>query len=128
MEGPLGFAEDSQVVSNQDALAAIERRFHELIRARAPDSVRPDLVLPTLEGLTATESAPAWFPVPGMYGGFAYWLDESGNELVLRAASWSRVVSGSEEVHLVTSTSCVSTAGSTDAIRFERTESNRESQ
>ena len=36
----------------------------------------------------------ARFPVPGMYGGFSYWVDEVSDHAVLVADSWCRVVDG----------------------------------
>jgi hypothetical protein len=44
-----------------------------------------------------------WFPVPGMYGGFGYWLDRLADVPVLLAENWSRVVGGSGQMHAVSS-------------------------
>ena len=43
-----------------------------------------------------------WFTVPGMYGGFSYWLETDGVEPRLIAESWCRVVGGSGQRHEVT--------------------------
>jgi hypothetical protein len=48
------------------------------------------------------EAEPRWFPVPGMYGGFAFRLQERGAELQLIADSWCRIADGSELRHVVT--------------------------
>lgn len=81
-------------------IARLEEPFHALVHARlaelgidAPDE------LPRLADPLPTEDAPAWFPVPGMYGGFSYWGRAEGGLIV---ESWSRVVEGSGERHEVT--------------------------
>jgi hypothetical protein len=43
-----------------------------------------------------------WFAVPGMYGGFNYWLEGEGTGTRLISESWSRVVGGSGQRHEVT--------------------------
>ncbi len=42
------------------------------------------------------------FPVPGMYGGFRYWLEERWESVLLICESWSRVCGGCGERHIVT--------------------------
>ncbi len=80
-------------------LAAVQRHFHALIHERAGWLVEEhQLQLPELEPLTEQTEASFWFPVPGMYGGFSYRLQ--GEDLVTE--SWSRVVGGSGQRHLVT--------------------------
>lgn len=44
----------------------------------------------------------AWFPVPGMYGGFSYWIEETENGPRLVAEHWVRIVEGSWERHIIT--------------------------
>jgi hypothetical protein len=85
------------------SIAAIERHFHALIRERCAKLLeRTELVLPSLAGLTASADEPAWFPVPGMYGGFAYHFASGREQPVLIVDSWSRVVAGSEQRHEIT--------------------------
>ncbi len=44
-----------------------------------------------------------WFPVPGMYGGFKYYLQGSGDNTKLISESWCRVAGGSGQQHEITS-------------------------
>lgn len=84
-------------------LKAIERHFHEVIRSRAADLVEEhSLVLPDLTALLTTDEPTTWFPVPGMYGGFNYWLEGEGSDLRLVAESWCRVCEGSGQRHTIT--------------------------
>ncbi|MEO5825930.1 MAG: hypothetical protein ABIR59_08590 [Gemmatimonadales bacterium] len=84
-------------------LAAIQSHFHHLIAARAEGLVeKHHLRLPELRGLKTSKAEPAWFPVPGMCGGFAYWFDDRGGNRVLIAESWSRVAEGSGQRHEIT--------------------------
>ncbi|GAA4260556.1 hypothetical protein GCM10022255_089650 [Dactylosporangium darangshiense] len=84
-------------------LAAIQERFHEVILGRAGSLVREQaLRLPELEVLL--ESEQVWFPVPGMYGGFSFRFEPAGADTRLVSDSWSRVVGGSEQRHVVTAT------------------------
>ena len=81
-------------------LLRIEELFHDLVRERAREGRLPiPQDLPRLQGLLATKKEPAWFPVPGMYGGFSYWLDQRGDALRLMTTSSCRVVEGSEKRH-----------------------------
>jgi hypothetical protein len=48
-----------------------------------------------------------WFPVPGMYGGFYFWLQPDGADTLLVSDSWCRTVAGSEERHDVTASGVV---------------------
>ena len=43
-----------------------------------------------------------WMPVPGMAGGFHYWLARGAPDPLLIAESWSRVVDGSGQRHEIT--------------------------
>lgn len=88
-----------------DPIARIEAHFHALIHERAKD-LATDLELPLLpRDVPAFEQR--WFPVPGMYGGFAYELHDEAEMPVLMVESWSRVVGGSGQRHRVTPNSCV---------------------
>ena len=52
------------------------------------------------EPLREVESVRIWFAVPGMYGGFAYELRAEGEPHLL-VESWSRVVGGSGQRHVI---------------------------
>ena len=87
----------------KETLQAIERHFHALIRERAGELIdRHNVVLPTLAVVGSSEKESVWFRVPGMYGGFSYWLEGDGAETKLIAESWSRVVGGSGQRHEIT--------------------------
>ena len=88
----------------EDTLLAIQQHFHNVIRGRAGDLLDEDgTVLPSLDQLLSEDESEAWFPVPGMYGGFRYWLEGKGPDAKLITESWSRVVGGSGQRHEVTS-------------------------
>jgi hypothetical protein len=83
-----------------DVLDSLQKQFHELIRHRMRQfGITHELRLPELEVMLELERPELWFPVPGMYGGFHFRLEPGGR---LRASSWSRTVSGSEEHHEIT--------------------------
>ena len=85
-----------------DDLQRIQAHFHEVIRGRAMDLIEEhSLRLPELENLLEMIQPKVWFPVPGMYGGFSYWLEGEGAEARLVAVSWSRVVGGSGQRHVI---------------------------
>lgn len=88
-----------------DVLFALQRHLHDVIRGRI--TVLPDwdtLRLPELEPLLELAAASYWFPVPGMYGGFACTLEARGALSSLTVESWCRVAGGSGQRHLVTAT------------------------
>ena len=90
---------------SEAALIALQQHLHALIRERADEfgfPVPPDL--PDLAALAESVNEEAWFPVPGMYGGFAYQLGEPGTTLTV--SSWSRVCEGSGQRHEITSDGC----------------------
>jgi hypothetical protein len=60
------------------------------------------LLLPILDMGPMGEESAVWFPVPGMYGGFKYWLEEHDAQLTLTCESWCRVASGSGQRHAIT--------------------------
>jgi hypothetical protein len=87
----------------EETLRAIERHFHAVIRERAAELVdRHGVPLPELAPLLESGEPKAWFPVPGMYGGFSYWLEGDGEQAKLITESWCRVVGGSGQRHEVT--------------------------
>jgi hypothetical protein len=62
-------------------LLKIQSQFHDVISERAGDLVRKHaLRLPQLEPLLELENPNVWFPIPGMYGGFSYRLEQAGGE------------------------------------------------
>jgi hypothetical protein len=84
-------------------LRSIQTRFHKLIRKRAQALVDEHcLRLPELETMLEVIHKRFWFAIPGMYGGFAYWLDDFSLSPRLLAESWCRVVGGSGERHEIT--------------------------
>jgi hypothetical protein len=83
-----------------EILKAIESRFHEIILDRAGDLIyKASVRLPDLEILLEIEEPKMWFPIPGMYGGFSYWLDIKGQNIKLISESWSRIIEGSGQRH-----------------------------
>ena len=91
-----------------ESLPAIERNFHGVIRKRISKFKGVvTLALPKLEHPLPTADCPDWFPVPGMYGGFSYWVERNGATTTLIVESWSRVVGGSAQRHAITSRSAL---------------------
>ena len=85
-----------------DTLQEMQRHFHAVIRERAEKLVREHaLRRPELEPLLELPTPRLWFAVPGMYGGFAFWLERVGGSPVLIVESWNRVVEGSGQRHLI---------------------------
>jgi hypothetical protein len=83
-----------------DTLQSIQKHFHHVILGRVESLVQKhSLRLPELEPLLEIENCQAWFPVPGMYGGFHYWLEGEGEEAKLVSDSWCRVAGGSGQRH-----------------------------
>lgn len=86
-------------------IQSIQKHFHNVILGRAEKFVQEhSLRLPELEPLLEIENCKVWFQIPGMYGGFSYWLETEGNEAKLISDSWCRIVEGSGERHEITST------------------------
>lgn len=85
-------------------LLKIQSNFHDVIRGRI-DSELPNhsLRLPELEPLLELDRPQTWFPVPGMYGGFNYFLEATGVDAKLVVESWCRVAGGSGQRHEITS-------------------------
>jgi hypothetical protein len=94
--------------NGDDSLSRIEANFHGLIHRRAKEGrLDQPLDLPKIGFEMLEEKEQRWFPVPGMYGGFAYRLRRRGETLALVTESWSRVVDGSGQRHLVTTDAVV---------------------
>ena len=84
-------------------LSRIQQHFHEVIRGRAAELVREHVLrLPELEVMLEFRPRKFWFPVPGMYGGFAYWWAYDGQNAKLITESWCRVFGGSGQRHEIT--------------------------
>lgn len=85
-------------------LLKIQSYFHQVIRGRVESLVQEhELRLPELEPLLELDEPKMWFAVPGMYGGFSYWLDSAGVNAKLVTESWSRMAGGSGQRHVITS-------------------------
>jgi hypothetical protein len=86
-------------------LLKIQSHFHAVISGRIKEMIRmEDLRLPELEPILEMDPGQRfWFLVPGMYGGFEYYLAQDGVEAKLVSTSWCRVVEGSTEIHEITS-------------------------
>ncbi|MCC6802028.1 MAG: ankyrin repeat domain-containing protein [Anaerolineae bacterium] len=83
-------------------LQPIQHHFHALIHQRARHLERAEyhsLRLPELEPLLETNISDIWCSIPGMYGGFDYWLAEGRDTPTLVTVSWIRVVGGSGQRH-----------------------------
>ncbi|MEX2671412.1 MAG: hypothetical protein WD294_04795 [Phycisphaeraceae bacterium] len=76
-----------------ETLDVLQHHFHAVIRGRAGELV-DQLDLPELASLPTAKQR-AWFPIPGMYGGFSYWLERDEEEVKLMVESWSRISEGS---------------------------------
>ncbi|MCK6683895.1 MAG: hypothetical protein L6R30_15955 [Thermoanaerobaculia bacterium] len=91
-----------------ETLQQIERHFHSLIRLRAGDLIdKHKVTLPKLSNLPSDSNSMKWFAVPGMYGGFSYWIEGRGRNIKLISESWSRVVEGSGQRHEINTSGCV---------------------
>lgn len=85
------------------AIEAITTHFCELVRECVSTYSGVKIILPPpIEEPLPSFNTKAWFPVPGMCGGFSYWFEEDGESPVLIVESWSRVVQGSGQRHEVT--------------------------
>ena len=84
-------------------LLKIQLNFHNVICGRAVEfGTIHDLRLPELEPLLEFDKIKFWFAVPGMSGGFSYWLDSEGVGAKLLTESWCRVAEGSGQRHGIT--------------------------
>ena len=69
-----------------DDLRRMQRHFHAVIREHPP-SRRPCLRLPEIEPLLEMGRERVYFEVPGMFGGFEYWLEPCKSAHALPASS-----------------------------------------
>jgi hypothetical protein len=85
-----------------EAIQQIQQHFHAAIRERADQFVQEHaLRLLELEPLLEMAEPKLWFAVPGMYGGFHFWLGQIAGDPLLITDSWCRVVGGSGQRHLI---------------------------
>ena len=87
-------------------LLKVQAHFHTIIRDRADSLIEEHgLRLPELEPLLELDGPKIWFAVPGMAGGFSYWLEADGVQPTVISESWCRVVGGSGQRHEITARS-----------------------
>lgn len=72
-------------------LGRVQKHFHTLIR-RYPAGRTPSLRLPVLEPLLELGRESVYFEVPGMFGGFTYYLADDGTVPKLMVERFSRVL------------------------------------
>jgi hypothetical protein len=90
-----------QMISSE--LKQVQELFHGLIRERTRGGgIKVPLNLPKIATNTTTKDEPNWFPIDGMYGGFSYWIELERDEPILHTKSWSRIVGGSGQYHIIT--------------------------
>ena len=88
---------------DSELLPFMQELFHGLIRAAMlAYRVRHRLRLPELSVLTEFTDQALWFPIPGMTGGFHFWLEKEATQEVLIAESWCRINGGSGMRHRIT--------------------------
>lgn len=100
------FIEMGGKLNHSEELMKIEKKFHELINYRAGHLIKMNNVKMPHISQKLVENTNFFsredFPVPGMYGGFYYYLTIENHEFVLYADSWSRIVGGSGQTHKIT--------------------------
>lgn len=85
-----------------DQLLHLQEGLHNVIHGRLREfDLGAQVDLPLLGNILPTRDAPAWLAIPGMYGGFSYWGEEEEGVTRLMVESWSRVVQGSAQRHVV---------------------------
>lgn len=94
---------------SEKTLISFQKLLHELIDQRVGEFlIIKDFEPPSLELIKSSFGSDVWFPIDGMYGGFNFSVifneDESQYQLI--SESWSRVVGGSGQRHLITEDSC----------------------
>lgn len=84
-------------------LASVQGHFDGLVRSTLESyPMAACITTPTLTEAEVRAVDRAYLPVDGMYGGFSYWLDESGGERRLIVESWCRILNGSGLRHAIT--------------------------
>lgn len=74
-----------------DDLRRMQRHFHAVIREHPPGR-RPCLRLPEIEPLLEMGRERVYFEVPGMFGGFEYWLEDDGVVPRLHVETFRRII------------------------------------
>ncbi len=94
----------NELLSIPDALlSSLEYHFHALIMERAGSLVRArSSELPHLRDLIEAGNSSGQYSIPGMYGSFHFMLRNAGRSTVLTCESYSRVVHGSGQRHVIT--------------------------
>ena len=95
---------------DMEKLNKIEKNFHAVITSRADELVKKhNLILPVisvlLEGEKNVTKENVYFAVPGMYGGFSFWLKFTSDKADVESLiteSWCRVAGGSGQRHVCT--------------------------
>lgn len=83
-------------------LTVIQAHFHALIRSRVGHLLeKHQLQLPDLSVIKQGPEPKGHFPIPGMYGGFNFWLEGQGDQAKLIVLSFSRIVGGSEQFYSI---------------------------
>lgn len=86
----------------EETLEAIQAYFHKVISDRAQFLLDgKSYRLPQVSVLLEMENPRMWCPIPGMYGGFLFWLGDTGTDAKLVSESWCRVAGGSGQRHKV---------------------------
>lgn len=86
-------------------IARLQEQFHLAIRQVIQRlDPQPVLRLPELEVMLEYRPRKFWFSVPGMYGGFSYWLVHQGCNVTLQSLSWCRLEGGAANHHEITTT------------------------
>lgn len=95
------------MTAQEPDLEALQSQLQRLVEQRCQEFRIPSPAVPSLAPALPDEDDKAWLAVPGMYGGFSYWAAEGQKLLTLTVESWSRVVEGSGQRHLVTASGLV---------------------
>lgn len=81
-----------------ETLPLLDAHLQEVVGSRLRGRLDVRLRPVVTSVLTEWADEPLWFPIPGMYGGFSVRLLRN----YLYVESWSRVVGGSGQAHVVT--------------------------
>lgn len=104
------FIENDGVLDQSDELNEIEKRFHKVIMHRVGYLIEKfKIELPHINQELSVKTdffSQESFPVPGMYGGFYYFLTIENGDYVLYSDSWSRIAGGSGQTHRITAFDC----------------------
>jgi len=92
------------VLMSTGDLERLRAQLHRLVEHRCNEAGLPVPEVPPLTVPLPTAENQGWLPVAGMYGGFAYW--DVGDGCSLMVESWSRVIQGSGQRHLVKVIGC----------------------